>query len=170
MKITETMVKEIHISDVKNLDPITATLKNYGPGQGEINIRCFGKAWTAVWPAMGKENTIETFFIECDNDYLANKLAPGLERDSTDEDGIEKAARIEILRRRRNDEISKEGARELIDELDAYSITMGDHVLLYKVYGDEWWYCLPKVPNPEYEYLCKIIDTVREGLRIKELA
>ncbi|MGS3186518.1 hypothetical protein ACB288_22830, partial [Aeromonas taiwanensis] len=31
--------------------------------------------------------------------------------------------------------------------------------------GDEWWYDLPMVDNPDYTYLCRIIQAVRDGLR-----
>ena len=33
------------------------------------------------------------------------------------------------------------------------------------VVGDEWWYDLPMVDNPDYTYLCRIIQAVRDGLR-----
>ena len=69
MKITETQVTKLQISDIKHLDPVNVLLEDFGPGQGKITIECFGKAWTSYWNAMWKENTIDKFFCDCDNEY-----------------------------------------------------------------------------------------------------
>ncbi len=40
-----------------------------------------------------------------------------------------------------------------------------DHDLMQRVFGDEWWYKLPKKPNPKYQYLCRIIAAAQEGVK-----
>ena len=41
---------------------------------------------------------------------------------------------------------------------------------MQKIFGDEWWYSLPTKPNPSYQYLLRIIDTVQSALREHVLA
>lgn len=53
MKVTETKVQSIVITEVERLDPIRVMAENYEPGRGRITITCYGKAWTSFWPAMG---------------------------------------------------------------------------------------------------------------------
>ena len=36
---------------------------------------------------------------------------------------------------------------------------------MYDIFGDEWYDCLPTKPNPNYQYLCRILDVVREALK-----
>lgn len=110
MKITESTVKKITITNVQNLDPVSVMVEDFGQGEGKITITCFGEAWSHYW--------------------------------------------------RREGDISKETARERWDSNE----------LLYEVFGDEYWYCTPKKPNPEYQYLCRIIKTVQAGLRELEAA
>jgi hypothetical protein len=33
------------------------------------------------------------------------------------------------------------------------------------IFGEEWWYGLPTIPNPKYTYLCKILTTVKTALK-----
>jgi len=40
----------------------------------------------------------------------------------------------------------------------------GDH----DVDGDEWWYSLPQKKNPSYEYLTRIVDTIKEALNAEK--
>ena len=80
MKIEAGTVTILHISEVPRLDPIRVTLDDIGPGQGRINIECYGKAWASYWGAMGKES-IAQFVVTCDNHYLIKNLAPGLDGD-----------------------------------------------------------------------------------------
>jgi hypothetical protein len=54
-------------------DPMNVVLMDYAPGQGRILITYWGTAWTAYWPAMGK-NDIAGFFLNCDVEYLVSNL------------------------------------------------------------------------------------------------
>ena len=171
MKIAETKVTKIYISDIKNLDPITVILEDFNPGQGKITIECFGKAWTSYWNAMGKDNTIDKFFCDCDNDYLAKNLAPQLKSSIPDEDGLNEDAKKTIIERRKHDEIDKMTARRLWNMTKCDSswggLSMDNDEALYGIYGEEWWYCLPQKSNPEYVYLCRIINASREALKTR---
>lgn len=170
MKITESTVRQIEISEVTRLDPIRVMLSDIGPGQGRINIECYGKSWASYWGGMGKE-TIAEFFTTCDEHYIAKNLASGLESDIFDPDNLVDALKKEVIADRKKHFDSKKEARArwtLIEELDLpeheaqlWAITNQ----MQEIMGDEWWYRLPKKPNPDYQYLCRIIKAVQAALR-----
>lgn len=73
-----------------------------------------------------------------------------------------------IIQRRKWGEFDKERARELWGDAEGIEITnsyCSNPGLMTAVVGDEWWYDLPMVDNPDYTYLCRIIQAVRDGLR-----
>lgn len=170
MKITESTVRQIEITDVKGLDPIRVMLSDLGPGKGRINIECWGQSWANYWGGMGKE-TISEFVTTCNEHYIAGKLS-GIPASIFDADGLIDTLKREVINDRKTTWIlNKKEARtrwNLIDELDLpdneeqlWAITNQ----LQEIMGDEWWYRLPKKPNPEYEYLCRIIKTVQSALK-----
>jgi hypothetical protein len=166
MKIDKEMVQKIMISDIKGLDPIAVYLEDQGKGCGKITITCYGQSWTSYWGAMGEGHTIATFVASRNNDYLAKKLSD-IKSEVNDPDKLLEDMKKNIIIKRKALELNEKDAREYYDEVDfsdAESI-MANHDLLYKVYGDEWWCCLPKSPNSEYEYLCRILTTVKEALK-----
>lgn len=170
MKITESTVRQLEISEVPGLDPIRVMLSDLGPGQGRINIECWGKSWASYWGGMGKE-TIAEFFTTCDEHYIAKNLASGLESNIFDPDHLSDSLKQTIIKERKDGWLSKKEARvrfdqieetdfpETIDGLWSMSRTM------VELLGDEWWYSLPEKPNPDYEYLCRIIKAVQAALR-----
>jgi hypothetical protein len=166
MKIVKEMVQKLMVSDIKGLDPIAIYLEDQGPGCGKITITCYGQSWTSYWGAMGEGHTIATFISSCNNQYLANKLSDVKSMVNDPDKLLEDMKKI-ILTKRKELELNEKDARDYYDEVefsDAESI-MANHDLLYKVYGDEWWWFLPKSPNPEYVYLDRIITTVKEALK-----
>lgn len=172
MNIETTTVQKLIISGVENLDPISVYLEDQGPACGKVTITCFNDCWAYFWGSMGKGNTIRSFLLQCDEHYLAGKFAPGLESNVTHLDNIVEHTRKEILKKRRHDELSKEYARKYwgeADELDGVEdqreLYDRHSEIMYEVFGDEWWYCLPQQPNHKYQYLCRIINTVKEALR-----
>jgi len=167
MIITESTIKKLMISGIQDLDPIAVMVENFGPGAGKITITCFNECWSNYWGAMGEQHTLETFFMKCDEHYIANKLKSGIrdEINDDDEDAMTNALRTEIIKDRRNGRHNKDEARELWDEAenptDGYLTE--DRELFYKVFGDDWWDARPKKPNPDYLYLCRIIETVQKA-------
>ena len=180
MKVETSQVKKLLITGAKlpeglgTLDPISVIVENFGPGAGKITITCFGEAWSNYWGCMDEQHTLESFFCKADKHYIAGKLKNGIEDRIKDDDPdtIEKALKREIVKSRRNDEMSKSEARDAWNNSEHYAdaiaygnIGDGESDLLYAVFGDEWWYRLPKKPNPDYEYLCNIIEAVKEALK-----
>lgn len=171
MKTTLSDVRKLRITEIDNLDPITVILEDFEPGRGKIIIECFGESWTAGWYAMG-DRTIAEFFISCDNYYLGNKLSR-MSPKINDEEALVPDAKKSILTMRLEGEIDSATARDLYDRVCAYDGCghefMADHNLLYEVYGDDWHHCIPQTTNPRWEYLCRIIDAVRDALRTVDI-
>lgn len=67
--------KTVTIFDVKGLDPITVTLLDHGQGRGNFIVECYGTAWATFWGAMGEGNTLSSFILKCNTDYIVNRLA-----------------------------------------------------------------------------------------------
>lgn len=168
MKIETKQITTLLITDVAALDPVTVFLENYAPGRGKITIECYGESWTAFWGGMSG-NTVEVFFCRCDENYLANKLS-SIAGDIFDEVAAREMIKKAILELRKSDEVYGWEARATIDNLDGYE-SVDDYIrstddVIKKVIGDEPWHMdWPTKPNPDYVYLCRIINTVKEALK-----
>ena len=169
MKVTESTVRQIEITEVPGLDPIRVILSDLGPGQGRINIECWEKSWATYWGGMGKE-TISEFVTTCDEHYIAGKLS-GIPAMIFDRDGLKDQLKREIIEERRKGLISGGYARERFNTIDDLDLPETANELwtvreMDELMGPEWWYRLPDKPNPDYQYLCRIIKTVQQGLQM----
>lgn len=164
MKISRTTVEKLMITEVPGLDPIAVIAEDFGPGQGKITITCFGEAWSCYWGGMGEANKLTDFFRHCDEQYLAGKLSttPEWIKDETAlTEGLKKA----VVEQRRERDIGKARARELwemAEGVDAYD----EAEVCYQILGDEWWLSVPQRKNPDYLYLCKIVNAVKSALAL----
>lgn len=172
MKITETKVQSLEITEVERLDPIRVMAENYEPGRGRITITCYGKAWTAFWPSMSGDS-VQQFFIRVSNDYLIGYFAPQMQRDIDDDnDSNTKFVKQEICKLRRSGEIDHDKARDMWESAECSSDVKMDCCswvngsVLNELLGDDPYYAKwPTVPNHEYQYLERILDAVREALK-----
>lgn len=149
MNIIESKITKLVISGIKRIDPVTVITEDFGPGQGKIIIECYGKAWSSYWPAMGKE-TITEFFCSADEHYLAKNLSD-IDATIFDADKINESAREAECCNGRDD-------------------PWNDWGLMAELYGNdpmEWSGHIPKIPNPDYRYLCRIILAVQQALAVK---
>lgn len=169
MKVESTETRTVVISGAKNLDPITVFLQDFCPGHGRITIQCYDQVWTAYWGGMG-DRTIKEFFCSCNEHYLSKNLSR-ITADIPDWDAFKKQSRKEISKRLVSKEISKATAASLLEALqdqefnddESRSVAMYD--LLCDIYGSSDWYRnIPTQPDNEYQYLCRIIRAVQEGL------
>lgn len=177
MKITKQLVEKIIISSVPDLDPIAIYFEDFNPGQGKATITCFNESWSYCWGAMGEKQTIKSFLLKCDQHYLCGKFAPFLNDRIDDPGKLEAEAKKRIIEDRLEGLHTEEKARELYDQAshlqDLYQEFNGSGGetytdLMYDIFGDEFWHNVPKKTNPKYEYLCRIINTIKEALRQKE--
>ena len=150
MKIIKTQVTQLKVSEIERLDLINVYLEDMVAGQGRIIIECYGQSWSSFWGAMGDRN-ISEFFVSCDEYYLSEKLAPKIRPKIYDIDQIRKDA-------------EKKGIECWRDD------PWNDHDFLNQMYGGdmmEWSESLPKKPNFEYNYLCRIINAVKDALNVQ---
>lgn len=164
MKIETTKVTKLTISGIDRLDPVSVILEDIGPHQGEITIKCYGQAWSAYWGSMG-DRPIAEFFASCDVHYLAGKLS-NIRSSVVDIDGITEHAKRHILRMRREKEIGMFEARDLFNQAGHINDPFEESKLMIMIYGDDWWHALPEKTNIDYEYLCRIINAVKDALKI----
>lgn len=171
MKVTETKVQSLEITEVERLDPIRVMAENYEPGQGRITITCYGKAWTSAWFSMGGD-TVQAFFIRVSNDYLIGNFSPQLNSEvEADNDVQLNFVKKEIIRLRRDGDLSHKEARKLWGECECaedvieYVCSSGVSSPTGLFDGEPWYVHWPTVPNPEYQYLERILDAVREALK-----
>lgn len=118
------------------------------------------------------DSPLAQFLTSVSADYIANCLQRGIDEKVFDPDGVVKHAKSEIIKQRRARDLSEEDAREQYSEIEDQPIEddpMRQPDLMQKVFGDEWWYRLPKKPNPDYVYLCRIITAVQQALKQEEL-
>jgi hypothetical protein len=171
MKIESSEVKKIVISDVPHLDPVTVFLEDLEPRKGKATITCYNESWTAYWGGMGNRS-ISEFILSCDNGYLAKNFGGQIDHNLIDLENMADDARKHICKMRREKDLDAEYARELFDKAEQlegieHDSTLFDlhYGLMQEIYGDEWWYGLPEIPNPKYTYLCRVLNTVKEALR-----
>jgi len=169
MNIQKSEVTKIIITGVENLDPVAVYLEDHGNASGKIIITCYGASWTHYWSHMGEGNTLIDFFCSCDEHYIAKKLAPGIETSITNYSALIDHAKRDVFTERRMGEISKEKARELFNLIESFGndgeYLFNDRDSMYEIFGDEYWYGLPTEPNHEYQYICRIINTVKDALK-----
>lgn len=168
MKLEKSIVEKLLISGIQNQDPIAVYFEDIGSGLGKITISCFNDCWSYFWGSIGKETLIREFFRSCNTGYLAHKFSPETEGTVYDFCQLPQHAKKRICELRRDGDLSETKARELFDEADrlyvADDVRDLDRDLMFEIYGDDWYDCLPRQANHKYEYLCRIIETVKEAI------
>lgn len=172
MKVEMSNIEKLVILDLKNIDNITVFLEDLAPRQGRITISCYNESWTAYWGGIG-ERTIAEFFLMCDEGYLAKNLAQNLYATVIDVENMAEHARRQIIWERRHGGMDTREARNLFSQTDDLENAENETTLydvhsdlLSDVFGDEWYRNLPTVPNGKYTYLCRIINSVKEAIRL----
>ena len=167
MKVNRKQVTKISITEIKDLDPISVILEDFGVGQGKATIECFGKAWSNYWGAMGNSN-ISDFLIDSHYDYLIEKFQPTLNRQIPidDEEEMKVDLKKKIIEYRMDLTFEKEQARTIWNDVESTPNLVGNERILWMVHGDDWWEYIPTRTNPDYEYFKRIIEALQEGLKI----
>lgn len=166
MKIEQTTVQKIHITNVDRLDPVTVVVEDIEPGKGKIIIECYGESWSSYWGGMGGRS-ISEFFMDCGNDYLIGNLTSRLYSTVPLEGHeLESAVKKDLFFDRKKRVITAERARNIYDDIELYGLCDQDsNSILSRIYGEEWFRCIPEGPNHKYEYLSRIVDAVKEAFK-----
>lgn len=159
------------ITGAERLDPVRVMIENYEPGKGRITITCFGKARTGAWFAMGGD-TVQEFIKRVSNEYLIGYFDPQMRSTMNDDNDANLLfVKTEIIKLRRQKEIDADKAREMwyeAENADDVKVNCCDYGIgneLLNLFGDDPWYAKwPSVPNPECQYLDRILNAVRVGL------
>ena len=171
MQIEQSNVRKLKITDIyqsKGLDPIHVFLEDFEPRKGKITISCYDKSWHSYWGGMG-DRTIAEFFLSCDNHYLAKNLSSI----NSSIDDYEKLGEIIKKHYKESYDDDDDDAFDVYEAVDSMSddrdewqawIRVNSSVMC-EVFGEDWWYDIPTMENPQYKYLCRIIDAVKEALR-----
>ena len=158
MKIEQSTVRKINISEIDRLDPISIYLEDYEPRKGKITISCYDKSWHSYWGGMG-DRTIDKFFLSCDNHYLSKNLS-NIKSNVNDYDAL-----CEKIKEEKQDGYLHDEIESLDDDCDWDAWIRNNTDVMTEVFGEEWWYDIPTKENHEYAYLCRIIDVVKNVLR-----
>lgn len=161
-------IKKIEIDPENGLDRISVYFENHNKGEGEVVIKCYDKSWNHYWGAMGDED-VKEFFLSSNTDYIASKLFKNNIK-VEDWDKLYNMIKDHYKDDYEKGDFSGE-VGELFEELakncdnSDWEIWMRDnHDVMSEVLGDDWFYKIPKELNPEYVYLSKIVDSVKEAL------
>ena len=162
MKTEQTQATKIKLTELDGLDPVSVILEDIGLGKGSVVIECYNEVWSSYWGAMGGR-TISEFFCSCDDGYLSKNLS-NVRSTIDDFDGLAKILQKQIIQNRVDGDVDKETAREQYDAAETVE-PHSEQGYMHDVLGDEWWYRIPSKPNPDYEYLCRIINVVKAALK-----
>lgn len=174
MNIERSTVTKIVITEAPSLDPITVFLEDFEPKKGKITVSCYGKSWTAFWGGMWDGLSVGQFFCQLNDDYIIGYFSPQMSSRIFSGEALAVKAKRQVLWDRRLFCLDADKARELFDEADNISDSPSiDHLhgahyeLMQTLFGDEWWHLADDAtkPNPDYQYLCRIIETVQQALR-----
>lgn len=173
MNIETSTVTKLLITGAEDLGPISVYLEDFEPCKGKITVSCFHKTWHAYWGGMWDGVNVAQFFCKLNEAYIIGYFDRSLKSRRFRAEALASKARKLILQMRRDRDLDAEDARDLFDEAEDLSHTSsldecgGAHrELMHRVFGDEWW-ILPadaEEPNPDWAYLCRIIETVQQAL------
>ncbi|QJI38265.1 hypothetical protein [Pseudomonas sp. ADAK13] len=181
LQVERSTVTKLVITGAPNLDPITVFLEDLAPRKGKITVSCWGESWTAYWGGMWDGLTIGQFFCRLDEGYIIGYFQPMLGSQRFSNDALLALAKKSVIDRRRarsgywefGDRLDQDDARDLFDQIDELrcveSISVGHQQgeLLTDLFGSEWWHLVDDKavePNPDWNYLCRIIAAVQQAL------
>lgn len=144
---------------------IEILIRDYKIGQGDLTIRHDGESWTHYWSSMGCE--LLNFISQSQPDYICTKLSPFLDHDRIAVDEVKNFLLNYIIKKRIDRELSRTEARDLFDSVSYLDFDRieGNEDVIHDVIGGEWWYDLPREPNPDYVKLREIVSIVIEEVR-----
>ncbi len=172
MKVEQSQVTKLVITDVERHDPIHVYLEDYGDNQnGRVTISEWGNSWSCFWGSMG--SPLIEFIKRINNHYWIGKLDSNLISEiDADNDANAEYAKKQVIKLRKDNEIDKHEAREYWDLIvlsdnvkdDCCNSFIGSKLL--GLFGDDPWdENWPTIPNPQYLRMESRLNAVREALK-----
>jgi hypothetical protein len=174
MQIQSSKVDKLTITEAERLDPIHVFLEDIEPSKGRVTISCFGSAWSAYWDGMAGR-TVAEFLGDMATPYLAKYLT-AVETSVLDSEALEDAAKAEVEEKFGMGRFSQGERQELLDELERLSQPMTEeemweHSQLFEqILGEDWYRNLPTKVNPDFDYVCRIVNAVKQALTIQTVS
>lgn len=168
MKAAITHVKKLYLTELDRLDPVTVILEDIEPGKGKLIIECYGRSWSAYWGSISKPLDVASFVETCSTDYLVGSLST-TRQEIDDVPELIRVAKRELLRARKYRKYGEQEAREYYDILNDFDDETNPHHIdgvLSELIHDEWFMDIPTKICPEYEYICRIVDAVKAGIKL----
>lgn len=173
MKITQSIITKLEISDVPGLDPVRAYIDDIEPGHGRLTVECWGSSWSTYFGGLPEGSDLSDFVISHDSHYIANRMMVSGESDyEVDSDAYIAKLRKEVISKRRMHEFSQDEARDAFESIGNMEFTENigqlhahEIQLVEELMGDEWWRALPTRTTARYNYLHRIVEAVQAGLK-----
>ena len=174
LQIEHSVATKLVITGAPGLDPITVFLEDLAPCKGKITVNCWGKSWTAYWGGVWDGLNIGQFFCVLNTSYIIGYFDQAMRSRQFSGDALANKAQTALLKDRRQGQLDQGEARELFDEAEVIREASSIHYLagahyplMKKLFGDEWRHFADDAtePNPDYDYLERIILTVQQALR-----
>lgn len=171
MKVEQSQVTKLVITDVERHDPIHVYLEDYGDNKnGRVTISESGFSWSCFWGSMG--SSLVEFIQRINNHYWIGKLDSNLiyEIDG-DNDANAEYAKKQVIKLRKDDEIDKHEAREYWDLIEVSDNVKDECCIsfigekLTTLFDDALHANWPTIPNPEYIRMESRLNAVREALK-----
>lgn len=173
MKVEQSQVTKLVITDIERHDPIHVYLEDYGDNRrGRVTINEYSKSWSCYWGGMGM--SLAEFLLWITNQYWIGYLDSSMER-TIDADNADNIAFIkkEIVKSRKSKDISADDARDMFDDAE-YSDDIKHDVLNCTfnnkydgLLGDDPWLApWPKQENSDYWWMESRLNAVRTALKL----
>lgn len=171
VKVEQSQVTKLVITDVERHDPIHVYLEDYGDNQnGRITISESGCSWSCFWGSMG--GSLTEFIQRINNHYWIGNLDSNLIYEiDADNDANAEYAKKKVIELRKYDEIDKYEAREYWDLIEASDDVKDDCCnsfigdKLTTLFDDAWHADWPSIPNPKYLRMESRLNAAREALK-----
>ncbi len=169
MKVEQSKVTKLQITEVESLDSLHVFVEDIGIGQGKITMETSSESWSAYWGGCGSKGVM-AFFLSCNNPYLVNCFSRGINSEVTDYDNLDRWLKRAIIKNRREGDFDKEDALKHWNSVELYCQneesflhTDRGNELCNEIIGCEWWTDLPTCKNGEYIYLERVVHAIREA-------
>lgn len=175
MKIENSLIQKILISEVQGLDPITVYLEQLGERQGKITVEYAGKSWSTFFSGCG-DSGIASFVSKLSSEYLIDRFAPQITKYVPNFEQFDAEMRMKVMEMRRSNEITEDFARALFD-VDTWrgKVTQNPYEPLINpcpAFADEFErvdfqaFDVPERISDEYRYIEKIVKAVQAALKV----